>query len=307
MFEDKKPMDYMASINKARRKRNRRPYLKYLAAAAVVCVAAGGIWFGSRMIKESGNSEADTSAEAVPAVDEVTASREAEAESRAAEAQKKREADVQAVVDSYYNLGIVQVSGYLNMRKSPETGAQVVGKLLDGSACQIMEELDGWYHVTSGDIEGYVSSEYVLTGEEAQEKAKSLVTDLAVVLTDNLNIREEPSVDSNVVGQCLEGERYEILDQTDGWYQIPGGYISMDYAEKRFGLNEARKLDLKAMVLNYYDNPGVSNVTNYLNIRDAASESDGKSSESCPAMRAVRFWRSWMAGIRSAPEISRDM
>ena len=38
------------------------------------------------------------------------------------------------MVNSYANLGMVQVSGYLNMRKSPETGSQVVGKLLDGSA-----------------------------------------------------------------------------------------------------------------------------------------------------------------------------
>ena len=277
MFDDKKPVDYMASINKARRKRNQNPYWKYIAAAAAVCVVAGGIWFGSRFIKTGEEGDPETSAETVTAtVDEVTASREAEAESRAAEAQKKHEEDVQNVVNSYANLGMVQVSGYLNMRKSPETGSQVVGKLLDGSACQIMEELDGWYHVTSGGIEGYVSSEYVITGDAAREKAASLVTDLAVVLTDNLNIREEPSTQSNVVGQCLEGERYEILGQEDGWYQIPGGYISMDYAEKRFGLNEARKLDLKAMVLNYYNNPGVSNVTNYLNIRDAASESDGK-------------------------------
>ena len=44
MFDDKKPVDYMASINKARRKRNQNPYWKYIAAAAAVCVVAGSIW-----------------------------------------------------------------------------------------------------------------------------------------------------------------------------------------------------------------------------------------------------------------------
>ena len=34
MFDDKKPVDYMASINKARRKRNQNPYWKYIAAAS---------------------------------------------------------------------------------------------------------------------------------------------------------------------------------------------------------------------------------------------------------------------------------
>ena len=129
--------------------------------------------------------------------------------------------------------GIVQVSGYLNMRKKPESGSQVVGKLMDGSACEVQETLDGWYHVNSGGIDGYVSSEYVITGDAAKEKALSMVTDRAVVTTDNLNIREQPSTDSNIVGQCLEGERYEILGEEDGWYQIDGGYIS-EFAEKRF-------------------------------------------------------------------------
>ena len=36
----------------------------------------------------------------------------------------------------------------------------------------------------------------------------------------------------------------------------------------------SRKLDVRAMVLNYYDNPGVSNVTNYLNIRQGAGKDE---------------------------------
>ena len=54
----------------------------------------------------------------------------------------------------------------------------------------------------------------------------------------------------------------------------PAVYISADYAEKRFCMNEANKLDMKAMVLNFYDRPGVSNVSNYLNIRAGAGENE---------------------------------
>lgn len=44
--------DYMASLNRARRRRrNRPPYGKYALAAAVVCVAAAGIFFGGRAVK----------------------------------------------------------------------------------------------------------------------------------------------------------------------------------------------------------------------------------------------------------------
>ena len=59
--------------------------------------------------------------------------------------------------------------------------------------------------------------------------------------------------------ESAQGESHELLGETDGWYQISGGYISADYAEKRFCMNEANKLDMKAMVLNFYDLRGVSN------------------------------------------------
>lgn len=273
MFEDKKPADYMASINKARRKRNRPPYEKYAAAAAVVCVVAAAAVFGVRAVKNHSKNEPAAVTEETAKTSPESAKDDQDAgETVLSAEEEQRQADIQAVIDSYENLGIVQVSGFLNIRKSAESGSQVVGKLLDKSACEILEILDGWYHVKSGDVEGYVSADYVLAGEEAREAAKDLVTDMAVVTADNLNVREEPSTDANIVGQCLEGERYEILGETDGWYQIDSGYISSDYAEKKLCMNEARKLDLKSMALYYYDNPGVSNVTNYLNIRDGVGE-----------------------------------
>jgi len=53
--------------------------------------------------------------------------------------------------------------------------------------------------------------------------------------------------------------------------KIPDGYISADYVTVGLALNEARKLDLKAMALNQYDNLLISKVDNYLNIRKEPS------------------------------------
>ena len=83
-----------------------------------------------------------------------------------------------------------------------------------------------------------------------------------------LNVRSEPTPDGQIVEQILKNERYSILGQQDGWIQISDGYISSDYVDIRYALNEARKLDLRTMVLNLYDNLGISNVNNYLNIRE---------------------------------------
>ena len=270
MAEENKTIDYMSSINKARRRRKRPPYGMYAAIAAGCLVLIGGICFGGKALLDDREKEPVAVEEPLNASanDMTNESDTAAAEVDAASAgEAERQASIQAVVDSYSNLGIVQVAGYLNMRKEPETGSHVVGKMPDGSACEIVESLDGWYYVTSGGLDGYISSEFVLTGDAAKEAAMDLVKDRAVVLTDNLNIRKEPSTQAEIVGQCLEGERYEILSEIDGWYEIPSGYISAEFAEQNFSLNEARKLDMRAMVLNYYEKPGVSNVSGYLNIR----------------------------------------
>ena len=164
MSGDKKPVDYVASINRARRKRKRSPYGKY-AAAALVCVAAVGVFLGARAVRVRQSNEpaalTSNAEESSEESQEESISREEESlaeASRAAEEQRaKREEAIDGVINSYSNLGVVQVSGYLNIRKSPEAGAHVVGKLIDGSACEITETLDGWYRVTSGGIDGYVS------------------------------------------------------------------------------------------------------------------------------------------------------
>ncbi len=186
------------------------------------------------------------------------------------------EEEKKAVVDSYANMGLVTVSGYLNMRESASKDAKILGKLLGGSACEIVDDsTEGWYLVSSGGLTGYISSEFVLTGEAARTEAFERVEKMAVITADKLNVRSEPNPDAQVVEQVVHNERYRILGQQEGWIQISDGYISADFVEVRYALNEARKLDLKTMVLNMYDQIGISNVNNYLNIREEPNE-EGK-------------------------------
>ena len=183
----------------------------------------------------------------------------------------------EAVVNSYQNLGIVQVSGYLNIRETPGTDGKIIGKLSGDGACEILDTEGEWSHITSGGVEGYINNQYLLTGEEAKQKARDLVTLRATVTADSLNIRSAPVIDpANIVGQALKNERYVVLSQMeDNWIQIEGGYISGDYAEVAYSLDEGRKLDMKAMAINQYDNLVISKVNNYLNVR-AEPKSDGK-------------------------------
>lgn len=247
-----------------KKRRKRKGFYKEYAVIGVLALAllAVVIFAGSRLFGKKDDPALNAKGKAV----EETVSKEQE---KAA----KEEEEKKAVVDSYKNLGIVEVTGYLNVRETASPDADVIGKLQDGGACEILDDsTEEWYHISSGGIEGYISAEYVLTGEKAREKAMEEVALRATITADSLNIRKEPGTSAEVVGQALKGERYLVKSQEDGWIQISSGYISDDYATVAYGLNEARKLDMRSMVLNLYDNLGISSVDSYLNIRSEPRE-----------------------------------
>ena len=274
--------DYQALLDRARKKRNQHPYTMYVVfAAAVILVVLLIIGVGA--LAKRRLSEGAAATEPQQQMQETTGlTLDPEAESRAEEESLRAQeesrqamelAEKQAVVDSYGNIGFVQVSGYLNVRRSPDPSGDIIGKMQENTVCEILGQEGDWYHISSGGVDGYIASQYVVTGEEARQLALGEVKLRAIVTANNLNIRSAPEIDpSNIVAQALEAERYEVIDQVDGWIQIPSGYISADYAEVKLALNEARKMDLKAMAINQYNNILISKVQSYLNIRSSPKD-----------------------------------
>jgi len=152
-----------------------------------------------------------------------------------------------SVLDDYENLGIALVKNYLNVREKPSSGnsSKIIGKMIKNTACEILDEANGWYKIKSGPVTGYVSAEYVVTGEEAIEIALLEAKLRAVVATSGseLNVRKEPSTSSKILEKVSSDERYEVLEILDGWVKIATvtgeGYVSAEYVEVKYALNEA--------------------------------------------------------------------
>ncbi len=283
------PGNNIRRLKEIKKKRTQGISMKYMAMAGVAVAVvtsvaiAGGILAKGR---EAGGSSMKV--ETVAASLETTAPPETEAAepksivlettlSSEEIAEREHDEAVQKVLDGYANLGIAEVSGYLNVRQSPENFGEVIGKLQKGAACEIVDTTaDGWYKISSGGVTGYVRSQYVYTGDKAREVAVENVEERAVVQAEKLNVRASASQDGEIVGQVLKDERYVVRGMENGWVQIDDGFISADYVTVRYALNEARKQDMRTTVLSLYDTLGVSNVSNYLNVRDNPSESTGK-------------------------------
>lgn len=136
----------------------------------------------------------------------------------------------------YTNLGLANVeSGNLNIRETASTSGKLVGKLPKDAACEVLEVADGWAKITSGEVSGYVSAEFLLMGPDAIVKAKDLVKTVARVTSDGVNVRDGASLESSVLTQVPKGEELEYVETLDQWVKVSidgmEAYVSADYVK----------------------------------------------------------------------------
>ena len=145
----------------------------------------------------------------------------------------------------YTNLGLCNVQeNNLNIRETPDESGKLVGKLPKDAACEVLESEDGWAHITSGKVEGYVKEEYLLTGYNAKKKGEELASTVAVASSDGLNIREQPNTDADVVTQVAQGEELQVAElYNDQWVKVylddEEVFVSRDYVELKSDLQTA--------------------------------------------------------------------
>ena len=135
--------------------------------------------------------------------------------------------------ESFKNLVIAKVNDYVNVRDLPSEEGNIIGKLYDKSVGNFIEEVDGWYKISSGSVEGYVKGEFCVTGEDAVEYAKEVGTRIATVTTTTLKVREQPGLDAVVLGLVPLGDELIVTEELDGWVKVNieegDGYVSTDY------------------------------------------------------------------------------
>ena len=160
----------------------------------------------------------------------------------------------------YTNIGVANVeSGNLNVRAVASTDGKLVGKLPKDAACEVVETKDGWSHIKSGEVEGYVSRDFLLTGPEAKLRAAQLVHTVAIANTDGLNVRQDPNTSSEIVTQVGQGEEMEYVETgADGWVKISidgeEAYVSQEY------VTVEEKLDTAITMTELLYGQGVSDV-----------------------------------------------
>lgn len=233
------------------------------AADATELLTAGATsaltYYGDELtVAQNDNNVVTASAQGAPQTDD--ASQESEQANEAAQT------PTAAQTCGYTNLGMSVISsGNLNIRQEASTDSEVVGILTNHNACELLEDAGDWYKVTSGKVTGYVSKQYLVTGDEAEAIAEQEIKTVATVNTETLNVRAEKSTEAEVLSQVGNSEAFTVNSVADGWVEISVddsvGYISQDYVTLAQALPTAKTIeqvkygdgvsDVRASVVSY--------------------------------------------------------
>ncbi len=144
--------------------------------------------------------------------------------------------------------GIVSVN-ILNVRKEPSTASNILNTLSKGSEVSILSIEDMWYQVSIDESQkGWIHSDYVEL-KPNYSKGK--------VIGNNVNVRKENSINSQIVGQLRLESHIYIKNYSNEWYNIltydgQEGWIHRDYV---------------TIVIDSYTNNNVSRSTSRVSLK----------------------------------------
>lgn len=140
--------------------------------------------------------------------------------------------------------GIVRNSGEIlgtdvAFRSGPNTDSQIIGRLDNGTFVKVLKTNVNaqWHQVESGGQTGYVNRMYVRLDSSLDGYQVDFVGTI-VNCSNDVNVRSEPSTNSEIIGVVKKGSTLTIVPQDTyvaGWYQVKfegkTAYISANYVD----------------------------------------------------------------------------
>lgn len=199
---------------------------------------AGAVVFGmiQMPVEASGNVDAGVTAvfsDSLVANKSIQSDEEINSDNKeSAESEKKSEPES---VCGYTNLGIANVENHLNIREGAGEEFDLVGKLPVDAGCEILSSEGEWYQIQSGKVTGYVKGEFLLTGQDAANRANEVKSIVATSVTQTLNARVEPNTDCSIWTMIAEGEELQMLEDQGEWLKVDVDgdecYVAREFVE----------------------------------------------------------------------------
>ena len=123
-------------------------------------------------------------------------------------------------------LAVAAPNVYLNIHTEASLGSEVIGKLYSNDVAKVLQDNGGdWVRIKSGKVVGYVLSEYLVKGDEAELISELVKKNVATVDSgsDEVEVHRYKS-DHSVMMTVSQGEQIDVEEdmenETDGWIEV---------------------------------------------------------------------------------------
>lgn len=155
---------------------------------------------------------------------------------------------------TYAQKGVVTASN-LNFRTEATTSSKVISVLPRGTIVTILEETDDWLKVKYETYEGYLFKVYVET-----------IYSNGIITATSLNVRSEPTVNSQSLILLNKGTRVLILEEIETVDKTNPVWLKISYLNGNTGYVSKRYVNILTTIDGTYRNTGVT-TAELLNVR----------------------------------------
>lgn len=122
---------------------------------------------------------------------------------------------------------MVVKGGALNLREEPSLSAKVIKQFPSGTWMTVTATEGDWSKVEVNGLKGYVMSKYL--SESNSDSTLYVRTNTG----RGLNLRDQPSLEGNIITSFKPGTAVTVLARGNGWYKVSAngqtGYVSSRY------------------------------------------------------------------------------
>ncbi|MGM8272169.1 SH3 domain-containing protein [Clostridium perfringens] len=225
---------------------------------------------------------------------------------------KNNEVKTEVKKEPIEGTGKVNINTALNVRQASTTNSRIIGSLKGGEKVNIISESNGFYKIEFNNSYGYVYSKYISKDgdsekvqvvkqeevkkekvDEAKKEAKATPKAEPVVLavralnktgivnvSSSLNVRNEASTSSKVIGSLSGNSKVTIVGEEGAFYKIEykgsQGYVAKEYIKdvtESNNSNQGTQTPEKPSTPENTEKTGVVNVSSSLNVREGAGTS----------------------------------
>jgi len=114
--------------------------------------------------------------------------------------------------------------GQVNVRSGPSSSYSSIGRLASGTQVRVLLKGNGWYMISGGGLEGFMSTQY-LSGTGATVGSNTGTTSMTAYVnnpksTQVLNLREYASQSARSIGQYRNGTKVKVVKRDSTWCEV---------------------------------------------------------------------------------------